>query len=72
MPAAKPIKAIRYTPPDANKASTRARTIHLYRPRGEKWDGLIRTQAVYAHVLPGNQQEAADTFARLVKEASAA
>ena len=30
------------------------------------------TMTVYAHVLPGNQQEAADTFARLVREARGA
>ena len=30
------------------------------------------TMTVYAHVLPGNQQEAADTFARLVKGANPA
>ena len=28
------------------------------------------TMTVYAHVLPGNQREAADTFARLIREAS--
>jgi hypothetical protein len=25
---------------------------------------------VYAHVLPGNQRQAVDTFARLIREAS--
>ncbi len=29
------------------------------------------TLAIYAHVMPGNQKDAADTFARLIKEASA-
>jgi integrase len=27
--------------------------------------------SVYAHVMPGNQREAADLFARLVREAGA-
>ena len=30
----------------------------------------VITMSVYAHVLPGNQQEAADTFARLIAEAA--
>jgi integrase len=30
----------------------------------------VVTMTVYAHVLPGNQREAADTFARLIREAS--
>jgi integrase len=30
------------------------------------------TMTVYAHVLPGNQREAANTFARLIREASGA
>lgn len=30
------------------------------------------TMAVYACVLPGNQREAANTFARLLREASGA
>ena len=29
------------------------------------------TLAVYAHVMPGNQRDAADLFARLIKEAKA-
>jgi integrase len=29
------------------------------------------TMTIYAHVLPGNQREAADTFARLIMEAGA-
>ena len=29
----------------------------------------VVTMTVYAHVLPGSQREAADTFARLVREA---
>jgi len=32
----------------------------------------VVTMTVYAHVLPGSQREAADTFARLVREASRA
>ena len=32
----------------------------------------IVTMTVYAHVLPGSQREAANLFARLVKEASVA
>jgi integrase len=32
----------------------------------------VVTMTVYAHVLPGNQREAANTFARLVKEARGA
>jgi len=32
----------------------------------------VVTMTVYAHVLPGSQREAADTFARLVREASGA
>jgi len=32
----------------------------------------VVTTTVYAHVLPGSQREAADTFARLVREASGA
>jgi integrase len=32
----------------------------------------VVTMTVYAHVLPGNQREAADTFARLIREASGA
>jgi integrase len=31
----------------------------------------VVTMTVYAHVLPGNQRDAADTFARLIREASA-
>ena len=31
----------------------------------------VVTMTVYAHVLPGNQQDAANTFARLIREASA-
>ena len=31
----------------------------------------VITMTVYAHVLPGNQREAADLFARLVREAGA-
>jgi integrase len=31
----------------------------------------VVTMTVYAHVLPGSQREAADLFARLVKEARA-
>jgi integrase len=34
-------------------------------------NGVV-TMTVYAHVLPGSQREAADTFARLVREASGA
>ena len=30
----------------------------------------VITLSVYAHVMPGNQREAADLFARLVREAS--
>jgi len=30
------------------------------------------TMTVYAHVLPGSQREAADTFARLIREAGGA
>jgi len=30
------------------------------------------TLTVYAHVMPGNQRTAADTFARLVREAGGA
>jgi hypothetical protein len=29
------------------------------------------TLSVYAHVMPGNQREAADLFARLIREAGA-
>jgi integrase len=29
------------------------------------------TLGVYAHVMPGNQREAADLFARLIREAGA-
>jgi integrase len=29
------------------------------------------TLTVYAHVMPGNQRDAADLFARLIKEAKA-
>ena len=29
----------------------------------------VITLSVYAHVMPGNQREAADLFARLIKEA---
>ena len=32
----------------------------------------VVTMTIYAHVLPGNQREAADTFARLVREARGA
>ena len=32
----------------------------------------VVTTTVYAHVLPGSQREAADAFARLVREASGA
>jgi hypothetical protein len=32
--------------------------------------GPVVTMTVYAHVLPGNQRDAADTFARLMREAS--
>ena len=30
----------------------------------------VITLSVYAHVMPGNQRQAADLFARLVREAS--
>jgi hypothetical protein len=30
------------------------------------------TMTVYAHVLPGSQREAANTFARLIREAGGA
>jgi hypothetical protein len=30
------------------------------------------TLTVYAHVMPGNQRDAADTFARLIREARGA
>jgi integrase len=30
----------------------------------------VVTMTVYAHVLPGNQRDAASTFARLIQEAS--
>jgi len=29
------------------------------------------TMSVYAHVMPGNQRDAANTFARLIREAGA-
>jgi len=32
----------------------------------------VVTMTIYAHVLPGNQREAADLFARLIGEASGA
>jgi integrase len=32
----------------------------------------VVTMTVYAHVLPGNQRDAGDTFARLMREASGA
>ena len=31
----------------------------------------VVTMTVYTHVLPGNQRDAADTFARLIREATA-
>ena len=30
------------------------------------------TLTIYAHVMPGNQRDAADTFARLIREARGA
>jgi integrase len=32
----------------------------------------VVTMTVYAHVLPGNQREAANTFARIIREARGA
>jgi len=31
----------------------------------------VVTMTIYAHILPGNQRDAANTFARLIREASA-
>ncbi len=36
-----------------------------------RWASAVVTMTVYAHVLPGSQRDAADLFARLVKEAGA-
>jgi hypothetical protein len=52
-------------------ASRRAMPVHVVSQRLGRASAVV-TMTVYAHVLPGCQREAADTFARLIGEARGA